>query len=96
MEVKKLVIAMEHEEELKGWIIYKEEEAKKAEPIPENIPEEFKQPNPDQTEEELTEQEQRFKGKVLREFVPHLLSQYAEDPKFEYETFDYCVDEYFT
>lgn len=41
----------------------------------------------------------KFKGKTLKEFIPHfLLKQYAEsnDQNMHYESFDVCVDEYFS
>lgn len=41
----------------------------------------------------------KFKGKFLKEFVPHfLLKQYqdSEDQNMLYESFDNCVDEYFS
>jgi hypothetical protein len=40
--------------------------------------------------------DEKFKGKVIKEFVPILLSQYENEPNLEYESFDQCVDEYFT
>ena len=33
---------------------------------------------------------------MLREFVPILLDQYKEDGIMEYESFDRCIDEYFS
>jgi len=39
----------------------------------------------------------KFKGKILKEFIPHfLLSQYAGELYVEYETFENCCDEYFS
>ena len=41
----------------------------------------------------------KFKGKFLKEFVPHfLLKQYqeSEDAHLLYDSFDNCVDEYFS
>ena len=41
----------------------------------------------------------KFKGKFLKEFVPHfLLKQYQDsgDQHLLYESFDTCVDEYFS
>ena len=39
----------------------------------------------------------KFKGKILKEFVPFfILSQYKEELNIEYESFEICVDEYFS
>lgn len=42
----------------------------------------------------------KFKGKLLKEFIPcFLLKQYEEaegNQHIEYESFDICVDEYFS
>jgi len=34
------------------------------------------------------EEETKFSGKILKEFVPVLLSQYKDEPYMEYESFD--------
>ena len=40
---------------------------------------------------------EKFRGKVLKEFMPaFLLAQHASEPTLEYEDFDECVDEYFS
>ena len=40
---------------------------------------------------------EKFKGKVLREFLPcELLAANANDLNMEYMDFDQCVDEYFS
>ena len=39
----------------------------------------------------------KFKGKILKEFLPHfLLKQYEGQDFLEYETFETCCDEYFS
>lgn len=39
----------------------------------------------------------KFKGKILKEFIPSfLLSQYKDELFIEYESFSQCVDEYFS
>lgn len=48
----------------------------------------------DETQE--TEQEKRFKGKLLKDFGPIPLAQFEKEPCLEYESFDTCVDEYFS
>ena len=47
-------------------------------------------------EAEETEQEKKFKGKLLKDFCPLPLTQFAKDLQLEYESFDNCVDEYFS
>lgn len=44
----------------------------------------------------LAELEARFKDKLLVDFGPVLLSQHGTDQLLEYESFDRCVDEYFS
>ena len=39
----------------------------------------------------------KFKGKILKEFIPHfMLSQFQNEKFLEYDSFDQCVDEYFS
>ena len=42
----------------------------------------------------------KFKGKYLKDFVPHFLLKQFEDSEEDkhmiYESFDQCVDEYFS
>jgi predicted ribosome quality control (RQC) complex YloA/Tae2 family protein len=40
--------------------------------------------------------EEKFKDKLLKDFGPILLGQFAQDKYLEYESFDKCVDEYFS
>ena len=39
---------------------------------------------------------EKFKGKIIKEFVPIMLSQYEKEKVMEYDSFDQCVEEYFT
>ena len=47
--------------------------------------------------EQTSEIIKKFKGKILKEFIPHfMLKQYSDMKYLEYETFEACVDEYFS
>lgn len=47
--------------------------------------------------EQTAEIIKKFKGKILKEFIPHfLLHQYQDMKYLEYDTFEACVDEYFS
>lgn len=103
---------MESSHDLTGYIIYKEEseddrkkkeeeDKKLRELIKENQGAEVLEEQPDSDDEILNEQTaaivKKFKGKMLMEFVPHfLLQQYETDKNMFYESFDTCVDEYFS
>jgi predicted ribosome quality control (RQC) complex YloA/Tae2 family protein len=44
----------------------------------------------------LADLEQRFKDKLLKDFAPVFLTQFKSELSIEYESFDKCVDEYFS
>jgi hypothetical protein len=44
----------------------------------------------------LADLEQRFKDKLLKDFAPVFLTQFKSELSLEYESFDKCVDEYFS
>lgn len=46
--------------------------------------------------EHIAELDAKFKDKLLKDFGPILLGQFSEDKYLEYESFDKCVDEYFS
>lgn len=46
--------------------------------------------------EHIAELDAKFKDKLLKDFGPILLGQFTEDKCLEYESFDKCVDEYFS
>jgi hypothetical protein len=46
--------------------------------------------------EHIAELDAKFKDKLLKDFGPILLGQFSEDKCLEYESFDKCVDEYFS
>ena len=56
----------------------------------------------EEDEEELMNEQtaaiiKKFKGKILKEFIPHfMLHQYKDQAYIEYDTFELCVDEYFS
>lgn len=73
---------MESLDEIKGYIIYKEEEIKEAK---------------EGSVVETSEIVKKFQGKLVQDFVPHfLLAQHANDLNLDFESFDQCVDEYFS
>ena len=39
---------------------------------------------------------EKFRGKLLKEFGPIMLKQYEGQQVMEYDSFDQCVDEYFS
>jgi len=53
-------------------------------------------------EEELLDEKtasiiKKYKGKILKEFVPHFIPKQDQgELSIEYESFDECVDEYFS
>jgi hypothetical protein len=97
---------------IKGYIIYREEseeELKKQKEEQEKIKDLIKQSMGEDNSAEPTEEDEtamneqtaaiikKFKGKILKEFVPFfILSQYKEELNIEYESFEICVDEYFS
>jgi hypothetical protein len=47
--------------------------------------------------EQISNMIKKFKGKLLKEFIPHfMLEQFQNEKYLEYEDFDLCVDEYFS
>jgi predicted ribosome quality control (RQC) complex YloA/Tae2 family protein len=40
--------------------------------------------------------EQKFKDKIIKDFAPVFLTQFQSEQHIEYESFDKCVDEYFS
>lgn len=44
----------------------------------------------------IAELELRFKDKLLKDFAPILFNQFQGEPCIEYQSFDRCVDEYFS
>ena len=97
-KLKELIANMERLEEITGFIVYKDEEVKQK---PEQISGE-KELKKQESEvqamtEEVAEMMQKYEGKVLKEFIPcFLLEQHKEDKWIEFESFDNCVDEYFS
>ena len=80
---------MENLDEIKGFILYKEDNIKSSAELTEGDQQLL---NP--FESEIV---QKFKGKAVQDFVPaFLLKQHAQDQFIEYESFDQCVDEYFS
>ena len=82
---------MNSAEDIRGFLVYSEA------PVTES-----KEPKDDPPEEELVSEQtqaivKKFKGKLLMEFLPHfLLEQYKDQSYLLYESFDQCVDEYFS
>ena len=73
-----------------GYIIYEDEKIEKIEVTTTKTDLEL-------VEEAKTEDKNdKFKGKQLKEFMPVMLKQFEEMDRLEYETFDQCVDEYFS
>ena len=96
---------------IKGYIIYTEESEdeknKKVEDDAklkalikqnggdENLP--AQDDGDDLMNEQTSEIIKKFKGKILKEFIPHfMLNQYSDMKYLEYDTFEACVDEYFS
>ena len=72
-KLKQLVADMEKNDDLSGYLIYKEEEATKSEAAA-----------PDQSD--LVK---KYEGKVVQDFVPcFLLAQHEKDKYIEFESFD--------
>ena len=100
-DLKGFIIYREESEEEKRR--KEEEEAKLKELIKQNQGETELQETSTPEEEDLGVNEQtaaiikKFKGKILKEFIPHfMLHQFENEPYIEYESFDICVDEYFS
>lgn len=99
---------MEDLEDILGYITYSKEEEKATTMITTDgaEEEEKKDGEIDQLQQEMQQKIltvdgediiEKFKGKVLREFMPcELLAANAQDPNMEYLDFDQCVDEYFS
>jgi len=46
--------------------------------------------------EHIMQLEQKFKEKLIKDFAPIFLTQFEGEACMEYESFDRCVDEYFS
>lgn len=97
-----IIYTQESEEDRKKK---EEEDAKLKELIKQNQGDNAEQIlEQDENEEEFVSEKnaaiiKKFKGKMLKEFVPHfLLKQYqdSDDQNMLYDSFDTCVDEYFS
>lgn len=86
VKCQELVRSLEQQDTIKGYIIYAEEQTKEKEELKELLGD----------SEKPKEEDDKFKNTVLKEFVPILLSQYENEKYFEYDSFDQCVDEYFS
>lgn len=111
--LRDMVKELNDAEDIKGYIVYREEseeDRQKKQEEEERLKELIKQNQGDQIVEERVEEEElvgestaeiikKFKGKILKEFVPHVLLQQHSEAKelyMEYDSFDQCVDEYFS
>ena len=105
--LRKMANEMEDLEDIKGFITYAAEEEREVTQMIntedqteegkvdlEKLQQEVEQKILTVDGEDIIE---KFKGKVLREFIPcELLAANAEDTFIEYYDFDQCVDEYFS
>jgi hypothetical protein len=88
---------------VQGYIVYSEDPNYKPPAVKEGGEEEKKKMTTGEESEDgdvnvkTDEQTVRFRGKILKEFMPGiLLEQFKEQTYMEYESFDNCVDEYFS
>lgn len=88
---QQLVRDLEKQDTIKGYIIFTEELPKEQKKEKEEFKDLIQESEPQKKEED-----NKFKNKVLKEFVPIMLSQYEGEQYLEYDSFDQCVDEYFT
>ncbi len=101
-----MVHEMENLDDIRGFITYEEEKVKEPLIKTDGTGEEEKKEDIQQLTLEAGEKIltvdgediiQKFKGKVLKEFMPcELLAGNVKDLFIEYMDFDQCVDEYFS
>jgi hypothetical protein len=83
---------MERMEEIKGFIIYTQDQPKEPKPASDEAQDSVV--NMGAQNNEIIE---KFKDKTLKDFVPSfILAQFEHDKSMEYADFDQCVDEYFS
>lgn len=108
--LRDLVKELANADEIRGYIVYREENAEELARRAEEDAKAKEVAAAGGSEINLANEEEgvadataaiirKFKGKILKEFVPHfLLQQYQEggEDYMIYESFDQCVDEYFS
>ena len=95
---QELVRNMETTTDLKGYLVYTDKpapiEKKTSIPIPEPSQQVI---SPEEVQlDHIAELDLKFKDKLIKDFGPHFLTQFTGELFIEYESFDRCVDEYFS
>ncbi len=99
---QELARSLETMETVPGYLVYTDKPVvEKKSAVPAGLEDKLPQlPTEIKVEEELPEHiaqlDQKFTDKLLKDFCPLLLTQFSSEKYLTYESYDRCVDEYFS